>query len=102
MRRGRLRLRIEMDHVLEAAYLADPDQPTELPTASIEQLKKERSWPWWMLQLVRLAIKKRDFGIMRGQNMALTHTGFARGRCRAKPSIMAALPHRLCRCCDQH
>jgi manganese/zinc/iron transport system permease protein len=80
LRRGRLRLRIEMDHLLEAAYLANTEQPAPLTPAKVEQLRHDFNWPWWMLTLVRLAIRRRAFGSLQGEALTITQAGFERGR----------------------
>lgn len=80
-RRRRLRLRIEGDHLLEAAFEADPrrgDKPTPIATDLIDRIAQTRSWtPAFRRKVIRDL--SREARLIAGPDPALTPGGHRRG-----------------------
>ncbi len=80
LRRGRLRLRIAADHLLEAAYERDTSDPRPSLTATeIDSVAHLRAWPFWYRPIVLAGLRWRKQAIRDGGDYRLTPRGVADG-----------------------
>jgi manganese/zinc/iron transport system permease protein len=83
IRRLRLRLRIALDHVLEAAVVqptASAREPVCLGRAELTDLARLRAWPWWFRPLVLWRLRAAGAAVLTARgDVQLTERGRARG-----------------------
>jgi len=80
-RRAVLRIRIEGEHVLEAAHerAAEQEATAVLPADEVDRVARVRGWAWWFRPLVTLNLRRRGQARVRAGAIELTDAGRARG-----------------------
>jgi manganese/zinc/iron transport system permease protein len=81
LRRALLRIRIEGEHVLEAAHerAEESGAPARLEADELDRVARLRGWSWWFRPLVMLNLRRRGQARVSAGAVELTDAGRRRG-----------------------